>query len=132
MSLVEKPVQYAFDLPQSGGCEIAPLGGETENFLPLSPPKGIASPRRKLATGDRFNDSPVDHDLLLRLGADLRDMEGGAIVQVCKYAGVPCVSFKAVSDVYGSGSTTEQYEKNLSRACLNLKAYMGEVFAALD
>ena len=108
------------------------LDGETENFLPLSTPKGIDFPRRKLATGDRFNDSPVDHDLLLRLGADLRDMEGGAIVEVCKYAGVPCVSFKAVSDVYGSGSTTEQYQKNLSRACLNLKAYMGEVFAALD
>ena len=130
--LVDKAVQYDFDITQFEGCEIGTLGGETENFLPLSTPKGIDFPRRKLATGDRFNDSPVDHDLLLRLGADLRDMEGGAIVEVCKYAGVPCVSFKAVSDVYGSGSTTEQYEKNLTRACLNLKAYMCEVFAALD
>ena len=97
--LVEKAVQYDFDITQLEGTEIGTLDGETENFLPLSTPKGIDFPRRKLATGDRFNDSPVDHDLLLRLGADLRDMEGGAIVEVCKYAGVPCVSFKAVSDV---------------------------------
>ena len=59
-------------------------------------------------------------------------MEGGAIVEVCKYAGVPCVSFKAVSDVYGSGSTTAQYEKNLALARLSLKAALIEVFAALD
>ena len=59
-------------------------------------------------------------------------MEGAAIAQVCKYAGVPCVSVKAISDIYGAGSTTEQFEKNLARAALNLKAFMGEIFAALD
>ena len=84
--LIEKAVQYDFDITQLEGTEIGTLDGETENFLPLSTPKDIDFPRRKLATGDRFNDSPVDHDLLLRLGADLRDMEGGAIVEVCKYA----------------------------------------------
>ena len=130
--LVEKAVQYDFDITQLEGCEIGTLDGETENFLPLYTPKGIDFPRRKLATGDRFNDSPADHALLLRLGADLRDMEGGAIVEVCKYAGVPCVSFKSVSDVYGSGSTTAQYEKNLALARLSLKAALIEVFAALD
>ena len=40
-------------------------------------------------------------------------------------------SVKAVSDVYGAGSTTEQFKKNTARAMLNLKAYMGEIFAAL-
>ena len=50
---------------------------------------------------------------------------------MCKYAGVPFVSVKAVSDVYGAGSTTEQFKKNTARAMLNLKAYMGEIFAAL-
>lgn len=130
--LIDKAVQYDFDITQPEGCEIGTLGGETENFLPLYVPKTLDYPRRALGTGDRFNDSPLDHDLLIRLGADIRDMEGAAIVQVCKYSGVPVVSVKAISDVYGAGSTTEQFEKNLSRACLNLKAYMGEVFAALD
>ena len=32
----------------------------------------------------------------------------------------------------GAGSTTEQFEKNLARAALNLKAFMREIFAALE
>ena len=43
-------------------------------------------------------------------------MEGGAIVQAAKSAGVPVYSFKAISDVAGSGSTTDQYLKNRAAA----------------
>ena len=59
-------------------------------------------------------------------------MEGAAIAEVCKYAGVPLVSVKAISDVYGAGSTTEQFRKNTARAMLNLKAFMGEIFAGIE
>lgn len=130
--LIDRAVQYDFDITQLEGGEIGTLDGEAENFLPLYVPAALDYPRRALGTGDRFNDSPADHDLLIRLGAHIRDMEGAAIAQVCKYAGVPCVSVKAISDVYGAGSTTEQFEKNLSRAALNLKAFMREIFAALE
>ena len=130
--LVVKAVQYDFDITQLEGGEVGTLDGETENFLPLYVPASLDYPRRALGTGDRFNDSPADHDLLIRLGAHIRDMEGAAIAQVCKYAGVPLVSGKAISDVYGAGSTTQQYEKNLARAALNLKAFMGEIVGALD
>ncbi|MDE7265763.1 MAG: 5'-methylthioadenosine/adenosylhomocysteine nucleosidase, partial [Clostridia bacterium] len=46
--------------------------------------------------------------------ADIRDMECGAIAHVCMHAKIPCRSFKIISDLAGSGSTTEQYLKNLS------------------
>lgn len=130
--LIDKAVQYDFDITQLEGGEVGTLDGETENFLPLYVPASLDYPRRALGTGDRFNDSPADHDLLIRLGAHIRDMEGAAIAQVCKYAGVPLVSVKAISDVYGAGSTTQQFEKNLARAALNLKAFMGEIVGALD
>ena len=130
--LIEKAVQYDFDITQLEGGEIGTLDGETQNFLPLFMPDGLDFPRRALGTGDRFNDSPADHALLLRLGAHIRDMEGAAVAQVCKYAGVPCVSVKAISDVYGAGSTTEQFEKNLTRASLNLKAYMHVIVNSLS
>ena len=130
--LIEKAVQYDFDITQLEGGEIGTLDGEKENFLPLFVPDGLDFPRRALGTGDRFNDSHADHDLLLRLGAHIRDMEGAAIAQVCKYAGVPLTSVKSISDVYGSGSTTEQFEKNLARAALNLKAFMGEIVRSID
>lgn len=130
--LIEKAVQYDFDLTQLNGGKVGTLDEETENFLPLSCPASLDFPRRALGSGDRFNDSPADHALLLELGADIRDMEGGAIAQVCKGAGVPFVSVKAISDVYGAGSTTDQFQKNLRLAMLNLKAYLGEVFDAME
>lgn len=129
--LIDKAVQYDFDCTQLNGTKVGTLDGETENFLPTYVPEKLDFPRRALGTGDRFNDSPEDHALLVRLGADLRDMEGAAIAEVCKYAGAPLVSVKAVSDVYGKGSTTEQFEKNLRRAMLNLKAHMKEIIEGL-
>ena len=129
--LIDKVVQYDFDLVQLNGGKMGTLDGETENFLPLYCPASLDYPRRALGTGDRFNDSPVDHNLLLELGCDIREMEAGAIAEVCKYAGVPFTSVKAISDVYGTGSTTEQFKKNLKLALLNLKAFMQEILESL-
>ena len=129
---IEKVVQYDFDLVQLSGKTVGTLPNEEENFLPLFVPAKLDFPRRALGTGDRFNDSVKDHELLIELGCDIREMECGAIAQVCKGAGVRCVSVKAISDVYGSGSTTEQFKQNLKRATLSLKAEMGEIFAALE
>lgn len=131
--LIKQAVQYDFDLTQLNGCAIGTLNEETENYIPLETPAALDFPRKKLATGDRFNDSPADHKLLTEtLSADIRDMEGAAIAQAAKTAGLPIVSVKAISDVYGAGSTTEQYQKNLRLAMLNLKAHLGELFAALE
>ena len=60
--------------------------------------------------------------------ADLRDMEGGAIAHVALRAGVPCRMLKSVSDVAGSGSTTDQYLANLKRALAALSAAVPAFF----
>lgn len=130
--LIEKAVQYDFDCSQLNGTKIGTLDQETENFLPLFCPPALCLPRRALGTGDRFNDSPIDHALLIELGCDIREMEAGAIAEVCKYSGLPFVSVKAISDVYGSESTTEQFKKNCRFALLNLKAHLDEIFSSLD
>lgn len=109
---VSQAVQYDFDLTQLNGTRIGTLDECNENYLPL---KRGGYPQRKLATGDRFNDSKDDYRLLTEeLQADIRDMEGAAIAQVCMHANIPFRSFKIISDLAGSGSTTEQYLKNLS------------------
>ena len=96
------------------------------NLLPLPFEK------RKLGTADRFNDSIDDYNLLTKeLNADIRDMEGGAIVQAAFAATLPIYSFKAISDVAGSGSTTEQYLANKDKALANLKAVLPDIFNAL-
>lgn len=105
-------VQYDFDLVQLNGGAIGTLNECTENYLPLSVAAGFDA--KRVATGDRFNDDPKDYKLLTEvLKADIREMELGAIAQVCMHAGVKCYSFKAISDLAGSGSTTEQFLKNI-------------------
>lgn len=118
---IEQAVQFDFDLTQLNGTKMGTLDEYSENYLPLSS-FNAPFPKKKLGTSDRFNDSIADYKLLTEeLNADIRDMEGGAIVQVALSAKIPVYSIKAISDVAGSGSTTEQFLKNKSKALENLK-----------
>ena len=109
---ISHAVQYDFDLTQLNGTKIGTLDECKENFLALDALS--LYPLNKLATGDRFNDSAEDFKLLTELGADIRDMEGAAVAQVCMHAKVELRAYKVISDLAGSGSTTEQYMKNLA------------------
>lgn len=123
---VSAAVQYDFDLAQLNGTAIGTLNECAENYLPLAADENF--PQRKLGTGDRFNDSPADFKLLTEvLGADIRDMEGGAIAQVCMHANVKCREYKTISDVAGSGSTTDQYLKNLELCFKEFKARIKDI-----
>ncbi len=114
-------VQYDFDLTQINGTEIGTLDECKNNYLPLFG-GDCEDPVYKLATGDRFNDSKDDYRLLTNvLNADVRDMECGAIAQVCMHAEIPCLSYKIISDLAGNGSTTEQFSANLELCFKTLK-----------
>ena len=128
---IQAAVQFDFDLVQLNGTKIGTLNEYTENYLSLNLLKA-AFPQKKLGTADRFNDSPADYRLLTEeLKADIRDMEGAAIVQAAYAAELPVYSVKAVSDVAESGSTTEQYLQNKDRALENLKAALPVIFEEL-
>lgn len=122
---ISKAVQYDYDLTQLNGTAIGTLDECKENYLNL---KSGGYPERKLATGDRFSDSRDDYKLLTEvLAADIRDMEGAAIAQVCMHANVPLRSFKIISDLAGSGSTTEQYLKNLTLCFKTLDSQLEKI-----
>ena len=128
---IGEAVQFDFDLTQLNGTKIGTLDEYTENYLKLNLLKA-SFPVRKLGTSDRFNDSPHDYALLTKeLQADIRDMEGAAIVQAAYCAQLPVYSIKAVSDVAGSGSTTEQFLINKDKALQNLKAVLPLIFEEL-
>ncbi len=128
---IEAAVQFDFDLVQLNGTQIGTLDEYTENYLPLQS-VDLDLEKRKLGTSDRFNDSPVDYKLLTEeLNADIRDMEGGAIVQAALCAKLPVYSVKAISDVAGSGSTTEQFLVNKDKALKNLQAKLPDIFKKL-
>ena len=125
---ISHAVQYDFDLVQLNGTPMGTLNEFEDKYLPLSVTGSY--PQKKLATGDRFNDDRRDFELLIgEMHADIRDMEGGAIVQACAHAGVAVYSFKAISDVAGSGSTTEQFTRNLAMCAEHLKSDICGIFA---
>ncbi len=128
---ISQAVQFDFDLVQLNGTKIGTLNEYEENYLALNL-LNLPFEHRALGTADRFNDSPDDYALLTKeLRADIRDMEGAAVVQAAYAAELPVYSLKAISDVAGSGSTTEQYLCNRDKALANLKAILPEIFEAL-
>ena len=128
---IYEATQFDFDLTQLNGTKIGTLDEYAENYLRLNGLK-VSLEKRKLGTADRFNDSKTDYTLLTEeLGADIRDMEGAAIVQAAYAAELPVYSIKAISDIAGSGSTTEQYLANKSKALDNLRAVLPTIFEEL-
>ncbi|MDE7301048.1 MAG: 5'-methylthioadenosine/S-adenosylhomocysteine nucleosidase [Clostridia bacterium] len=128
---ISAAVQYDFDLCQLNGTTIGTLNEYSTAYLELLN-VGLFE-GRKLATADRFNDDKADFKLLTQtLQADIRDMEGGAIAQVCKHANVPFASFKAISDVAGNGSTTEQFKENLALCAKNMSGVIEKIFTAVN
>ena len=128
---IEKAVQFDFDLTQLNGTKMGTLDEYSENYLSLSTLDTLY-PTKKLGTADRFNDSKTDYLLLTNeLNADIRDMEGCAIVQTAIKANIPVSSFKSISDLANSGSTTEQYLKNRANALKNLKNELKTIFEVL-
>ena len=128
---ISHAVQFDFDLVELNGTKMGTLNEYEEPYLPLNT-LNIPFPERKLGTADRFNDSKADFKLLTQeLQADIRDMEGGAIVQAALCAQLPVYAVKAISDVAGSGSTTEQFLQNRDKALKNLQAVLPTIFDAL-
>lgn len=128
---ISAAVQFDFDLVQLNGTKIGTLNEYTENYLALNL-LPLAFDVKKLGTADRFNDSAEDYKLLTaELQADIRDMEGAAIVQAAYAAQLPVYAFKAISDVAGSGSTTEQFLINKDKALANLQAVLPHIFDKL-
>lgn len=128
---ISAAVQYDFDLVQLNGTKIGTLNEFDEPYIPLNTVS--LYPLKKLGTGDRFNDNVDDYKLLTEdLDADIRDMECGAIAQVCSHAGVDLYSFKAISDLAGSGSTTEQYMHNLALCLEKLKEEIPAIFEEVN
>lgn len=128
---ISHAAQYDFDLAAINGTPVGTLNEYPEPFMELA--TRPLFPLKKLATGDRFNDDKADYEFLTEtLNADIRDMEGGAIAHVCRHAGVPCYSFKVISDVAGSGSTTEQFLKNIALCAKVLGENTEKIFEAVN
>ncbi len=71
----------------------------------------------KVTTGSSLDMQPVDRDIILEHGGELKDMEGAAIGFVCQLYDVPVLYVKSVTDLCDGGeSTYEEFRRNLKAA----------------
>ena len=125
---VDSAVQYDFDLSAVNGTMVGTLDERSTPYIPLATTGKLTA--KSIGTGDRFNDSDDDNDLLLNvLSCSLRDMECAAIAHVCETAKVRCYAFKCITDVRGKGAMTGQYVDNLVRCLKKLKEQVPTLFA---
>lgn len=128
---IKDAVEYDFDLAELNKTEIWVLNEYDSKYLEVSTINWFE--QKVLGTGDRFNDSKADYELLVNsIKADIRDMEWAAIVHTAKHAGVPVYIFKTISDVAGSGATTEQFLKNIEICAKNLKMNIKKIIDAVN
>lgn len=121
---VASAVEYDFDLAKLNGTSVGVLDEYDSAYLDAET-VGVF-PSAVLATGDRFNDSEDDYQLIRdELGAGLRDMEGAAIAHVCKKNGVRFRAVKCITNVAGKGSMTGQYEESKVRCLTVLTEALG-------
>lgn len=110
---VTKCCQFDFDLRDLDGVPLGYIQDYDSVFFPACTEKLDFLQQSVLASADRFTDEVNDVNAINDMGCSLRDMEGGAIGQVCLSNSVPLVMIKGVTDVYGSGTAQEQFYQNL-------------------
>ncbi len=111
---VEKCCQFDFDLSELDGVPLGYIQEYDTVFFPVCT-DGLKLEKSSVASADRFTNDVNDINAINQMGCSLRDMEGGAIGQVCKSNGVRLYMIKGITDVYGSGTAQEQFYKNLKQ-----------------
>ena len=112
---VEKCCQFDFDLRELDGVPLGYIQDYDAVFFPTCTDGLEDYSKSVVASADRFNNDQTDINSINQIGCSLRDMEGGAIGQVCLSNNVPLVMVKGITDVTGSGTVQEQFLKNLKQ-----------------
>ena len=90
---------------------------------------GFRAETVRFASGDRFNDSPEDKQRIASLfGAEVCEMEGCPIAQVCYVNGVECAALRGISDTT-DGAHSAEYARYRDLAAGNASRVL---FAFLD
>lgn len=113
--LVEKCCQFDFDLRELDGVPLGYIQEYKTAYFPANTNGVDFLQKSILASADRFTNDVNDINSINEIGCSLRDMEGGAIAQVCLSNNTPLYMIKGITDVYGSGTAQDQFYSNLKQ-----------------
>ncbi len=129
--IVEKACQFDFDLRE---IDPVPLGYNQDYdcvFFNMFCPKILPYKKATLGSSDKFTFKKEIIDEIINMGADIRDMEGGAIAQVCTSNNCKLIMLKGVTDVYGLGTDGEQFVANLKKVSQGFKQELEKIFNSI-
>lgn len=113
--IIEKACQFDFDLRELDNVPLGYIQEYNTAYFTLETKNINFLNKSNLASADRFTNDITDINSINELGCSLRDMEGGAIAQVCTSNRVPLYMIKGVTDVYGNRTAQEQFYENLKQ-----------------
>lgn len=112
---IEKCCQYDFDLSELDDVSIGYIQDYDKLYFDCHK-KGLDFLESAiLGTADKFSNKIENINIVRSLLCDLRDMEGGAIAEVCASNNLPLVMIKGVTDTYDNPA--KQFYDNLIAVC---------------
>ena len=112
---IEKCCQFDFDLRELDGVPLGYIQEYNTAYFPAETEKFSFLEKSVIASADRFTNDENDIKSINEIGCSIRDMEGGAIAQVCLSNNVPLYMIKGITDVYGNKTAQEQFYQNLKQ-----------------
>ncbi len=130
--LIDGCAQYDFDLNYLDGVPVGYIQDYDTVIFPTFTQGLDFLPKGRVSSGDRFNDEQKDIDTINQMTCNVRDMEGGAIGQVCLANDKKLIMIKGISDVYGLQKSNEQFFQNLTAVCEGFYDVIVKIFRALS
>ena len=133
--IAKQVVQHDFDITAFGHSKgyISGVGdkiicdrdlvNEMEQIIQSIPERNYQIKMGTIATGDIFcSESWMKDKIRAKFGADVVDMESGAIAQVCYLDNVPFIGIRSISDTPNgkNASTFDENVKLASKRCANI------------
>jgi adenosylhomocysteine nucleosidase len=128
--LISEVCQYDFDLSEIDNVNIGYMQDYNLTYYPTNylKYKGNAFQIRKGASADRFTCKQQYLDIIKNLGADVVDMESGAIAQTAYANQTPLFIVKLISDVDNQeDSIFNQYINNVTDICNKIPLMIDEL-----
>jgi adenosylhomocysteine nucleosidase len=134
--VIEKTIQYDFDITSIDSVPIGYIQNIKQQYIYCDKKlygklMTLFSQSATVATADRFSDKQAEAELILSLGGDLREMEVGAVSQVCILNNIPFAAVKAVSDT-AKGNASADFKENLDKCCLLLAKNIEKIICAVN
>lgn len=134
--VAEKTLQYDFDVTAIDNVPLGYIQNLKQQYFYSDKNlygKFMAVFNRSVtvATADRFSTKKEDADFIKSLGGDVRDMELGAIAQVCILNNIPFISLKSISDT-AQGDASQDFKENLIKSTECFTLYAEKIFEVIS